>query len=139
MGGVAALWVAAGAAVAGAGASIMQGQEQKKESRARRAIQARQARREQIANLREQQVAQAQLAAASQSGGTLDSSGYRGTSSSIGSTTASNMSFSNQVQSLQDSIAKSRSRQLNWGMLGQVANTTSQLATGYADWKSQQG
>lgn len=131
MGLTAALWTMAGASVVSGYSTIQQGREAQKQARAQRGIQLRQERRERIASLRQQQLAQAQITASAQEGGTLDSSGFGGAFSSIGSTTAGNLSFNQQIASLQEQIARSRSRQYEWGMVGAIANTVGNLASVY--------
>ena len=60
---------------------------------------------EQLAQVRQHQLAAAPAAQDAASGGTPDSSGLRGSQGSIQSTTAGNVAFSNQVQGLQDYTA----------------------------------
>ena len=92
---------AIGGAILGADAAS----DRRKAARAQSRIQARARQREQLAQVRQNQIAAAQGAQGAASGGTLDSSGFRGSQGSIQSTTAGNVAFSNQVQGLQDYTA----------------------------------
>lgn len=133
--GAAGMSLGTAAMVAGSAGSVLTGyksyQEGKRASRAQQAIQARQERRAQIAQLRQQQMAQAQITARSQAGGTLESSGYSGSTSSVGSTVAGNIGFNSQISNIQQSIADSMSRQNRLGMYRQAFGGVARLGTMY--------
>ncbi len=85
------------------GASIVQSNKaakaQRKANDVNRKIEERQRKREQMDALRQAQIARAQAQAAGVNTGVTDSSGLQGQVASIQAQTASNVAFSNQVQS----------------------------------------
>ena len=103
----------ASSAVSTVGSTALAMNERNKEARAERKareverkIEERRRKREQLASLREAQVARASAMAASVNTGTTDSSGMAGQLASIQSQTASNIAYSNQVQTGVDVIGQ---------------------------------
>ena len=80
------------------------GKEQQKARRAQLEIQRRRERRSQVAMVRENQILAARAQASAATGGTLDSSGFEGSQSSLTSTTASNIGFIRGADTLQQQI-----------------------------------
>lgn len=100
----------------------------RKAAEVERKIDERQRKREQMAVLREAQIARAQAQAASVNTGTQDSSGARGQLSSIQSQAASNVAYSNQVQTGANAIgmykqqsADYKARSDTWAMLADLS------------------
>jgi len=95
--------------------TIQQNKQAKRENRARQAIENRRAQRERVASVRESQILAAQSQVLSENLGVGQSSGAEGVQSSIGSTAASNQSFVNQVQDLNEirSDAMARSAKIS--------------------------
>lgn len=135
--GVGALVVAAVAAVGSTVSNMKAASEERKANRAQNRIAARKNQREQLANVRQNQIAAAKNTQGAATGGSLDSSGYRGSSSSIQSTTAGNLAFTNQVQGLQDYSAerlekasKFRGYAMAFDTVGQIASSAGSAAGG---------
>jgi hypothetical protein len=103
--------VIAGTATAG---SIVTGEKsrkaQRKASRNQEGVRRAQQAREQMAAVRQQRIAQAQIVQGAATGGTLQSSAAQGGYSSVGSLTAGNMQFSNQMDYFQSRIAQNMSK-----------------------------
>jgi len=103
--------VIAGTATAG---SIVTGEKsrkaQRKASRNQEGVRRAQQAREQMAAVRQQRIAQAQIVQGAATGGTLQSSAAQGGYSSVGSLTAGNMQFSNQMDFFQTRIAQNMSK-----------------------------
>ena len=103
--------VIAGTATAG---SIVTGEKsrkaQQKASRNQEGVRRAQQAREQMAAVRQQRIAQAQIVQGAATGGTLQSSAAQGGYSSVGSLTAGNMQFSNQMDYFQSRIAQNMSK-----------------------------
>lgn len=142
-----ALPIIAGAAVVGVGAglygAVQQNKQSKREGRARQAIENRRSQRERVASVREAQVLAAQSQVLSENLGVGDSSGASGQQSSIGSTAASNQSFVNQVQGLNEVRADAMARSAKIGntvsAIQGITNAVSSVAGAYgADYQSQQ-
>ena len=114
------LSIAAVSTVGSVALGVEQRNEQEKARRAQRNIQRRQQQREKLSAFREQQIAQAQLTQGAAASGTLDTSGFAGAYSSIGSTAASNVGFANQIQSIQEDIAKRLERASELGTARQI-------------------
>ena len=118
------------ASVAGAVGSIYSGEKarsaQKKASRNQEGVRRAQQAREQMAAVRQQRIAQAQIVQGAATGGTLQSSAAQGGYSSVGSLTAGNMQFSNQMDFFQTRIAQNMSKANQYAgqasMFGSVAN-----------------
>ena len=102
------------ASVAGAVGSIYSGEKarsaQKKASRNQEGVRRAQQAREQMAAVRQQRIAQAQIVQGAATGGTLQSSAAQGGYSSVGSLTAGNLQFSNQMDFFQSRIAQNMSK-----------------------------
>jgi hypothetical protein len=102
------------AAVVGTAGSIYSGEKsrsaQKKASRNQEGVRRAQQAREQMAAVRQQRIAQAQIVQGAATGGTLQSSAAQGGYSSVGSLTAGNMQFSNQMDYFQSRIAQNMSK-----------------------------
>lgn len=99
--------------------TIKAGKEERRAARARSRIESRRNQRRTVAQVRQAQIARAQAVQGAATGGSLDTSGFRGGVSSIGSTTASNIAFDQQIQGLQQFI----------GQRLQDANKTRQFAS----------
>ena len=103
--------VIAGTATAG---SIVTGEKsrksQRKASRNQEGVRRAQQAREQMAAVRQQRIAQAQIVQGAATGGTLQSSAAQGGYSAVGSLTAGNMQFSNQMDYFQSRIAQNMSK-----------------------------
>lgn len=101
-------------AAVGTAASIQQSRQSRKASkraaRAQRRISQRENQRERIRQLRESQIARAQITAGAAQTGTLSTSAFEGGVASIGSQAAGNISFINQIESLQQQIHKNQQR-----------------------------
>lgn len=134
-----ALPIIAGAAVVGTAAGIYgavkQNKQAKRENRARQAIENRRAQRERIASVRESQILAAQSQVLSENLGVGQSSGADGAQSSIASTAASNQTFVNQVQGLNEVRADAMARSAKIGNTVQaiqgVTNAVSSVANVY--------
>ena len=124
--------IAAVSTVGSIGLGVEQRNEQKKARQAQRNIQERQLQRQRMQQFREKQQAQAQLTAQAAQGGTLESTGFRGASSSIQSTFAGNMQFSNQIQSIQQDIANRMERASSLGMYRQIGSQIASTASMFA-------
>lgn len=111
-------------------AIYQQGKANKAERKAQevnRKIEERKRKREQMDQLRQAQIARAQAIAAGVNTGTQDSSGMQGQVNSIQSQTASNVAFSNQVQTgsnvigmYQQKAAKAVELSGNWESLAKL-------------------
>lgn len=124
-------------AVAGIVGARKQNKQAARESRARQAIENRRAQRERVASVRESQILAAQSQVLSENLGVGQSSGAEGQQSSIASTAASNQSFVNQVQSLNEirSDAMSRSAKIGntVGAIQGISNAVSSVANVYRE------
>jgi len=103
-----------GAAAVGTAASVVSGEksrkQQKKAARNQEGVRRAQQAREQMAAVRQQRIAQAQIVQGAATGGTLQSSAAQGGYSAVGSLTAGNMQFSNQMDYFQTRIARNMSK-----------------------------
>lgn len=115
--------------------TIQQNKQDKREGRARRAIENRRSQRERVAAVRESQVLAAQSQVLSENLGVGQSSGAEGQQSSIASTAASNQSFVNQVQGLNEIRADAMARSAKIGntvaAIEGVTNAATKVATAY--------
>ena len=119
--------VIAGTATAG---SIVTGEksrkQQKKAARNQEGVRRAQQAREQMAAVRQQRIAQAQIVQGAATGGTLQSSAAQGGYSAVGSLTAGNMQFSNQMDFFQTRIARNMAKSNQYAgqasTFGSVAN-----------------
>lgn len=134
-----ALPIIAGAALVSTAATVYgaskQNKQAKRENRARQAIENRRAQRERIATVRESQRLAAQSQVLSENLGVGQSSGAEGVQSSVGSTAASNQSFVNQVQDLNEIRSDAMARSAKIGNTVQaiqgVSNAVSSVANVY--------
>jgi hypothetical protein len=101
-----------------------------------RKIESRRRIREQAATLRESQIARAQAVAAGVNTGVAETSGMQGQVSSIQSQAASNVAYSNQVQTGMDVIgmyqskaAGARQRASNWEVLADISMKVGTMGT----------
>lgn len=94
----------AGGSLGQAYATVQAGKERRKAARAQQRIEARQAQRRQLAELRQAQIVRSSVTQQAATSGTADTSGYRGAVSSIQGTTASNIAFAQQIQGLQQYV-----------------------------------
>ena len=122
--------VTATIAVIGTAATLQQGRQQRKESRRQSRIAEKRARlenrRQRLAQLRESQIAKAQIVAAGAQAGALGTSAVQGGVASLETQTASNLSFINQIESLQQNIALSQQRASDFrGNIGAISSLTS--------------
>jgi hypothetical protein len=117
-------------AAVGTAGSIYSGEKsrkaQRKASRNQEGVRRAQQAREQMAAVRQQRIAQAQIVQGAATGGTLQSSAAQGGYSSVGSLTAGNMQFSNQMDYFQTRIAQNMSKANQYAgqasTFGSVAN-----------------
>jgi hypothetical protein len=136
--GISAATYAAVAAAATVGSLVVgekSRKQQKKASRnqegVRRAQQAREqmaAAREQMAAVRQQRIAQAQIVQGAATGGTLQSSAAQGGYSAVGSLTAGNMQFSNQMDFFQTRIAQNMAKANQYAGQASTFNSVANLA-----------
>lgn len=124
-----ALYVVAASAVASTASNLKAASQERKASRAQNRIASRRRQREQLAQVRQNQIAAAQGSQGSATGGTLDSSGFRGSTSSIQSTTAGNLAFTNQIQGLQDYSASRLEKASKLGGYATVFDTVGKIAS----------
>jgi len=127
-------WVVTAVAVAAVstGASVVQSRKsskaQQKANEVNRKIESRNAQRERMAALREAQIARAQGQQMAVNTGTVDSSGFAGQQAGITAQTASNIAFSQQVETgtavvsqYTQNAADASARSANWGALAQFS------------------
>lgn len=127
-------WLVTAVAVAAVstGASVIQSSKsakaQKKANDVNRKIQERQSARERLQTLREAQIARAQGQQLAANTGTVNSSGFAGQQAGITAQTASNIAFSNQVQTGTAVVSQSTqtasdaaNKAANWGALAQFS------------------
>jgi hypothetical protein len=111
-------------AAIGTVAGIQQGRQARKESkkaaRVQRRISERETQRQRMMQLRESQMARAQVIAQGAQTGTLGASGLQGGVASIGTQAAGNIGFLNQIESLQQQAARSRQKASDFA--GNVSN-----------------
>jgi len=125
------------AAVGMTGASIYSSEKARKESkranRAQNRIRQATTARENLAAVRQQKIMQSQVLQAGATQGTMSSSQTQGTYSAIGSATAGNMGFRNQIDSLQQEVfrrmEKANLYSAQAGYYGQAANLAMQGAS----------
>lgn len=123
------LKVAIGATAVSTGLGVAQARQAKKAEKSRRAIEQRQEQRAQLAQVRQQQIQQARMQVAGAGTGTLDSSGFRGGISSVGSTVAGNISFAQQLSGMQSAVYKSMDKSAQLGIYKGIAQGVSSLAS----------
>ena len=119
--------IVAGTATA---ASVYSGEkgrkQQKKAARNQEGVRRAQQAREQMANVRQQRIAQSQIVQGAATGGTLESSGAQGGYSAVGSLTSGNMQFANQMDFFQSRIAQNMQKANQYSgqasLYGSVAN-----------------
>lgn len=106
---------------------------ERKAAEVSRKIEARQRQREQMQQLRAAQIARATAIASAVNTGTADTSGFQGQAASIQAQTASNIAFSNQVQTgsevigmYQQKSADARQKAGNWAALAELTMKASQ-------------
>ena len=121
-----------GAAVVGTAASVVSGEksrkQQKKAARNQEGVRRAQQAREQMAAVRQQRIAQAQIIQGAATGGTFQSSAAQGGYSSVGSLTAGNMQFSNQMDFFQSRIAQNMSKANQYAGQASMFNSVANLA-----------
>lgn len=124
-------------AVAGIVGARQQNKQAARENRARQAIENRRAQRERVASVRESQILAAQSQVLSENLGVGQSSGAEGQQASLSSTAASNQSFVNQVQDLNEirSDAMSRSAKIGntVGAIQGISTAVSSVANVYRE------
>ena len=126
---VVAALVIAGTATAGSiVASEKSRKAQRKASRNQEGVRRAQQAREQMAAVRQQRIAQAQIVQGAATGGTLESSAAQGGYSSVGSLTAGNMQFSNQMDFFQTRIARNMSKANQYAGQASTFNSVANLA-----------
>lgn len=122
------------------GASVYQSNKANKANRkaqeVNRKIEERQRKRDQMDQLRQGQIARAQAVAAGVNTGVSDSSGLQGQVAGIQAQTASNIAFSNQVQTganvvgmYQQQAAQAEQIAGNWASLAQLSMTVGSVAS----------
>lgn len=129
--------VLAGAALAGTAASVYSSEkarkEQKRANRAQERIRQTQSARERLAQVRESRIAQAQILQSGATQGTSGSSPVQGAYSAVGSATAGNIQFINQMDSLQQEVfrrmEKANLYNAQSGYYAQAANLAMQAAS----------
>lgn len=125
------------AVVGGAIGFISQGRSARREAqraqRAQEVLAQQQLRQQRLGQLRQSQMARAQVTQAAASTGTAESSGMGGALSSIGTQTASNISFMQNSFRLQQDIGRfqrrAQTRQANQALYGQAFQIGMQFAT----------
>ena len=126
---VTAALVVAGTATAG---SIVTGEksrkQQKKAARNQEGVRRAQQARESMAAVREQRIAQSQIVQGAATGGTLESSGAQGGYSAVGSLTAGNIQFSNQMDFFQSRIAQNMEKASQYAGQASIFNGVANLA-----------
>lgn len=121
------------------GASVQQSRKsakaQQKANDVNRKIEARNAQRERLAALREAQIARAQGQQMAVNTGTVDSSGFAGQQAGITAQTASNIAFSQQMETgaavvsqYNQQAASAATRSANWGALAQFSLAAASFA-----------
>ena len=111
--GISAATYAAVAAAATVGSLVVADKSrkaQRKASRNQEGVRRAQQAREQMAAVRQQRIAQAQIVQGAATGGTLQSSAAQGGYSSVGSLTAGNLQFGNQLDYFQTRIAQNMTK-----------------------------
>jgi len=137
--------VTATIAAVGTVAGIQQGSQARKESkraaRVQQRISERETQRQRMMQLRESQMARAQVIAQGAQTGTLGASGLQGGVASIGTQAAGNIAFLNQMESLQQQVARSRQKASDFAgnaadirALTQTATAISQETDGFTKW-----
>lgn len=134
-------WLVTAVAVAAVstGASVIQSSKnakaQKKANDVNRKIQERQSARERLQALREAQIARAQGQQLAANTGTVNSSGFAGQQAGITAQTASNIAFSNQVQTgtavvsqYTQTASDAANKAANWGALAQFSLAAASFA-----------
>jgi len=121
--------VIAGTATAG---SIVTGEksrkQQRKATRNQEGVRRAQQARERMASVREQRIAQAQIVQGASTGGTLDSSSAQGGYSAVGSLTAGNIQFGNQMDFFQSRIAQNMTKANQYAGQASIFNSVANLA-----------
>ena len=107
---------------------------ERKAEEIRRKIEERKTKREMLAQLRESQIARASATAAAVNTGAAESSGFSGQLNSIQSQTASNIAYSNQVQTGMNAIgaymqdaAKAQQASGNWSAIASLSMQATQF------------
>jgi hypothetical protein len=119
-----------GATVVGTAASVVSGEksrkQQRKAARNQEGVRRAQQARERMAAVREQRIAQAQIVQGAATGGTSESSAAQGGYSAVGSLTAGNLQFGNQMDFFQSRIAQNMTKANQYAgqasMFGAAAN-----------------
>lgn len=126
-----AVAAALGIAAVGTAASIQQSRQARKASkraaRAQQRISERQNQRERLKQLRESQIARAQVTASAAQTGTLGTSAFEGGVASLQSQAAGNISFINQIESLQQQVNKNQQRAANFASNAQDIGAVTEL------------
>jgi len=123
---------AAVAATVATGASIVTGEksrkQQRKATRNQEGVRRAQQARERMASVREQRIAQAQIVQGASTGGTLDSSSAQGGYSAVGSLTAGNIQFGNQMDFFQSRIAHNMTKANQYAGQSSMFNSLANLS-----------
>lgn len=116
----------------GTGASIISSEmsrhEQKKASRAQRRIQQRQSQRERLEQIRQARVQGAQILQAGVNTGTQGASGIQGGLANVQTQSAGNISFLNQIESMQQSIQRRQEKAAQYAGIADTASALGNLA-----------
>lgn len=119
----------------GAAGAVHSSRQTRKAERAQRRMEARSAQRERIQQLRQQQAAQAELKARAVATGVADGSGVSGGLSSIGASTAGNLSFQQQQFStaghIQNFQSSANRRLMNANIVSSVLRTGAMVSEMY--------
>ena len=126
--GVTALVVASVGTVGSIVAGEKSRKQQKKAARNQEGVRRAQQAREQMAAVRQQRIAQAQIVQGAATGGTLQSSAAQGGYSAVGSLTAGNMQFSNQMDFFQTRIAQNMAKANQYAGQASTFNSVANLA-----------
>jgi hypothetical protein len=125
-------WGFTAVAVASTAASIYTGEkarkEQRKATRNQEGVRRAQQARERMAAVREQRIAQAQIVQGASTGGTLDSSSAQGGYSAVGSLTAGNIQFGNQMDFFQSRIAQNMTKANQYAGQSSMFNSLANLS-----------
>lgn len=126
-----------GTAIASTGASIYSSEKARKQQRranqARERIRQAQARRQRVAGVREQLIAQSQIIQSAATQGTTGSSQAQGAYSSVGSLTAGNTQFVNQMDELNQQVFQAMEKANLYGaQAGRYAQLGNLALQGYS-------
>lgn len=106
--------------------------EQRKASRLQRRLQERQNQRERLQQVREANIERARIRASAANAGTAESSGVQGGIAAVQQSAASNISFINQADNLQQGIASANRRAQDAAGASQALGQAASLAASFS-------